>query len=177
MQLSYCQKQVKESIFSKSRDSNALIALPGSLWYLTYSEFNQFNTIPKNNKITLHSAEQADYELQVIEWHPLIKLSNVEFEMLSAVTTCKERAVVYKANEGGLLRCATQLYNILQSTQHEALFVEIAIDKDNQERLKGELKYIGPVPGFAGFWFGVEMQRVLSRFILNRFMFHFKEYI
>jgi len=155
------EKRMKGSIFSKPRDRDTGTALPGSLWYLTNSELKQVGTVNRSKNITFHSAEQTDSHLQITEWHDIIQLTNLEFELLQAVTTCKERAVIYKDNEGCLLHYVCQLYNTLQSPQHEAVFVEISVDAKDLERHKGELKYIGPVTGYTGYWFGIELQKVI----------------
>lgn len=150
------QKKMKGSIFSKSRDNETTVALPGSLWYLMSSEFTE---ICKRNisHILFKSAEQAEYYMQMSELNDIIQLSDMEFEMLLAVTTCKERASIYKANEHNVLQYACKILNQWLKSK-AAIYLDITDDGDC---LTGELKYVGHIPGFIGYWFGVELPMVI----------------
>jgi hypothetical protein len=170
------ERKARGTLFSRSRDNEAATALPGSLWFLSDSELRNLTQSKASYQVTFHSAEQTDYCLYMSELRDITQLSVREFELLLAVTTCKERAAIYKNQEGSLLQYACTLLDQCNSASYGGLTVEISDDTNNSERLKGELKYAGSIPGFVGYWFAIElpMVRCHSQFLLKDFIISYE---
>jgi hypothetical protein len=147
------ERKVKASLFSKSRDNEEMTALGGSLWYMKSSDFNSMSSGKTGHRAVFYSAEQSDISIIVDEFKDIVQLSLTEYQLLLAVTTCKERAAVYQANT---LPAAIKLYQLWCTVKDKPHRVDVIDRKGLQEQLNGTLIYAGKINGLSGFWFAVE---------------------
>jgi ubiquitin thioesterase CYLD len=156
------QRKVKQSLLSKNRDNEEVTALCGSLWYMKSRDFDGMSHGKTGHHAIFDSAEQTDLSIIVDKLQDIVKLSFDEYNLLLAVTSCKDRAAAYQANEGRTLREACQLYHQWCTTKDQILQVDVIDEKGFQEQLTGTLVYAGPVPTHQGYWFAVELLSVYN---------------
>lgn len=152
------ERKVKTGIKTKTEQTSAL---KGSLWTV---DSREFEVMSRKSTATLRSAESKDTSL-TCELQDITKLTLLEFYLLLALTTCKERNAFHSDNR--LMGESTKLYNSWKEATKMAGMelprVEVRNDRF-EEVVTGVLKFVGEVPGRSGFWFGVEVDQVSSRY-------------
>lgn len=147
------ERKVKTGIKTKTEQTSAL---KGSLWTV---DSREFEVMSRKSTATLRSAELKDTSL-TCELQDITKLTQVEFNLLLALTTCKERSAFHSDNR--LMGESTKLYNswkeATQMAGMELPRVEVRDDRF-EEVVTGVLKHVGEIRGRSGFWFGVEVDQ------------------
>lgn len=151
------EKKIKSMLFTKMQKIEQVTALPGSLWYSCEAELSQFDV---NQLLTVQSAEQPDCFLLTSSLQFLVKLSEVKFNMLFAIVTCRERAAVFLNDQGSRLNFACSLHSQVMVGKDGSVMVDI-LDQDDQRTLRGVVKYVGNIPNLDGYWFAVELPVVM----------------
>lgn len=148
------EKKTKAGFKTKNE---TIAVLKGSLWYVDDKEFNEMS---RRSTALLHSAESKDLSLNC-ELQDITRLAGLEFYLLFALTTCKERDVLHSDNRR--FREVTQLYDAWkEASGYNGSYprVEVKDERLMSDPVSGTLKYVGKVPSKSGFWFGIEMDPV-----------------
>lgn len=151
------EKKTKAGFKTKNE---TIAVLKGSLWYVDDREFNEMS---RRSKALLHSAESKDLSLNC-ELQDITKLTVLEFHLLFALTTCKERDALHSDNRR--FREVTQLCDAWkEASDYNRSYprVEVKDERLVSDTVSGTLKYIGEIPSKSGFWFGIEMDPVCWR--------------
>lgn len=148
------EKKTKTGFKTKNE---AISVLKGSLWYVDDKEFQEMS---RRSTALLHSAESKDLSL-TCELQDITRLKDLEFYLLYALTTCKERDALHSDNRRFLE--VTQLYEAWKEVSDicgNYPRVEARDERLLTDPIYGTLKYVGEIPSKSGFWFGIEMDTV-----------------
>ena len=146
-----------------SRPQSDKTVLAGSLWFMYDADFKKIDRSRSggaNGRVTFRSAEEDDLSLNC-GLQDVTKLTEVEFQLLLALTTCKQRLTIYAESEK-VLREGCRLFMEWESNPSAVHLVEVIDEKSLKDKIAGTIKYVGPIPGRNGYWFGVELDEVSS---------------
>lgn len=148
------EKKTKAGFKTKNE---TIAVLKGSLWYVDDKEFLEMS---RRSNAVLHSAECKDLSL-TCELQDITKLTFLEFRLLFALTTCKERDALHSDNRRFL-----EVTWLCEACEEVSKFngsyprVEVRDERLMSDPVSGTLKYVGEIPSNSGFWFGIEMDPV-----------------
>jgi hypothetical protein len=149
------EKKTKGSLFTKTQKNEFVTVLPGSLWYAYETDISQHGA---NQVLDLLAVELPNCYMQTNSFSQLVQLTELQYNMLHAVATCRERAATFQLDRRNQLDDACSLY---QEVKAGGRLVNVDIlDEDGRRQLKGNVKYAGSIPDLDGYWFAVELPMV-----------------
>ena len=163
-----------ESFVVVVRSPPTCAALAGSLWQTSAASSSNATTTSEgdhgSNSLSLQSVDNEHLQLECPRMD-VARLKDVEYGLLLALTTCRERLELYA--DGGRLSDVCDVVAAWNSTAESGgnrLVVDVIVDDDSStpSSVPGTVKYVGQLPTTRrGIWFAVELDSVRIEFNLK----------